>query len=381
MKRKWYMLLTCIGLILGITGTSIYASTEVSVENEFTTGVVDIDLNEYTIENGREVEWTDNVKNILPGQDICKIPRISNQGNDCYVRARIEFVDTPLRFDSLYGMTDEWILGKDGYCYYRRILGSGDTVDLFKGIKVPIDLKEDTAESLFQIRIYVDAIQSDYFTPDYALDHPWGQIEILDCKKEGMYDFSTFKKQNNLNFKITYEGKVGKLIKNEDDFFENFPVMLPGGVYSDVLEFENNSDEKIHLYFRTGVLERTDLLEQVHLKIIKQNRENQTVIYEGAVHGTDLEKNMLLETLNPGEIGKLRYEISVPKELDNTYTLMREQVTWVFSTEPVQEIDSVPTGDSSLIFCLIMMVTGVIFLVIGFILNMNEKARKRNGKA
>ena len=46
----------CISLILllGIGIASIYAYTEVSVKNEFSTGVVDISLKEYMVQNDTE---------------------------------------------------------------------------------------------------------------------------------------------------------------------------------------------------------------------------------------------------------------------------------------------------------------------------------------
>ena len=134
MKKGLCSALVCLGLILGISGSSIYAFTEVSVVNNFSTGIVDIELDEYTKEDGKEKKWENNIKDVLPGDDIYKIPRISNHGNDCYVRAYVHFVDTPLDVTCLKGMSDNWILAEDGYLYYKEILETGKSVDLFQGI-------------------------------------------------------------------------------------------------------------------------------------------------------------------------------------------------------------------------------------------------------
>ena len=75
MKKGLCSALVCLGLILGISGSSIYAFTEVSVVNNFSTGIVDIELDEYTIEDGKEKKWENNIKDVLPGDDIYKIPR------------------------------------------------------------------------------------------------------------------------------------------------------------------------------------------------------------------------------------------------------------------------------------------------------------------
>lgn len=47
MNKKIYIGLIGVALILSISGTAIYAMTEVSVSNHFSTGIVDIELNEY----------------------------------------------------------------------------------------------------------------------------------------------------------------------------------------------------------------------------------------------------------------------------------------------------------------------------------------------
>lgn len=378
MKKGLCSALVCLGLILGISGSSIYAFTEVSVVNNFSTGIVDIELDEYTIEDGKEKKWENNIKDVLPGDDIYKIPRISNHGNDCYVRAYVYFVDTPLDVTCLKGMSDNWILAEDGYFYYKEILETGKSVDLFQGIKIPVDLTESAAESLFTIKVDVDAIQSNNFDPDYDSSNPWGEVQILECEKEGMYDINTFKKPDNKKFSITYEGDSNKLIKNEDDFFMNFPVLLPGDTYTDTLLFTNDSNRKVNLYFRTASPEGTDLLNKVTLKITKQIGDNKEVIYDGDLRATKLYANMLLAVIDKGKSGSLTYEIHVPEELQNPYSIMEDYVMWVFATDPIAEIDTVKTGDDTLKFCTTMMIIGLVLAVIGLGMGVVNKRRDSN---
>ena len=378
MKKGLCSALVCLGLILGISGSSIYAFTEVSVVNNFSTGIVDIELDEYTIEDGKEKKWENNIKDVLPGDDIYKIPRISNHGNDCYVRAYVHFVDTPLDVTCLKGMSDNWILAEDGYFYYKEILETGKSVDLFQGIKIPVDLTENAAESLFTIKVDVDAIQSNNFDPDYDSSNPWGEVQILECEKEGMYDINTFKKPDNKKFSITYEGDSNKLIKNEDDFFMNFPVLLPGDTYTDTLLFTNDSNRKVNLYFRTASPEGTDLLNKVTLKITKQIGDNKEVIYDGDLRATKLYANMLLAVIDKGKSGSLTYEIHVPEELQNPYSIMEDYVMWVFATDRIAEIDAVKTGDDTLKFCTTMMIIGLVLAVIGLGMGVVNKRRDSN---
>ena len=95
MKKKYMMAAcACMSCILLGSGTYVYARPETSVTNHFSTGVVDINLDEYELTaNGGEEPFRDYTGKkgenplIMPGDDISKIPRITNDGNDCYVRA------------------------------------------------------------------------------------------------------------------------------------------------------------------------------------------------------------------------------------------------------------------------------------------------------
>ena len=51
MKKRFGAVLIIMGLMLNIAGTSIYAANEISIENQFSTGIVDIELEEYTLED------------------------------------------------------------------------------------------------------------------------------------------------------------------------------------------------------------------------------------------------------------------------------------------------------------------------------------------
>ena len=224
MKKKTGLALLLLGLMLNAVGTSIYAYSEVKIENEFTTGIVDVELEEYTLKDGKLCLWEDPHHYVLPGESISKIPRIYNFGNDCYIRADIQFINTPITELSLYGMSENWILAPDGYYYYKEIVPSGDFVNLFEGFVVPANLDENTQETEFNIHVFVEAVQSENFTPNFEMYDPWGFIEIQECKKEGMYDVALFKQANHLDFEINYIEDTQKLISNYQDFFANFDI-------------------------------------------------------------------------------------------------------------------------------------------------------------
>lgn len=157
-----------------------YAQQSVSVSNHFEKSVVDIEIKEYQNVNGREVAWEDN-PTVLPGDYLSKIPRIYNHGADCYVRVKITFLEPGLFSEEhLLGMSDQWIKADDGCYYYKEVLKSGKTTDVFSGLEIQSDLPEELSEKTFHIKIDAEAVQSKNFTPDFTSDDPWEKAEIGD---------------------------------------------------------------------------------------------------------------------------------------------------------------------------------------------------------
>ena len=66
-------ILLCLSLLFCGSGTTLLALSKTSVVNHFTTGVVDIELEEYEIQDGQEVPY-ENPKEVMPGTHDFKNP-------------------------------------------------------------------------------------------------------------------------------------------------------------------------------------------------------------------------------------------------------------------------------------------------------------------
>lgn len=157
----------CIILAVA-TCEGIYGRCQAEAASPLKTGIVDISLEEYQMVEGKELPWTDGPV-LLPGMEISKIPRIKNNGNDCYVRAKLTFTgiaEGDLLEQGIYGWEQKWQKAKDGYYYYTGILPSAQSVDLFQGLGVPENFPEELEGQTLQLRIDVEAIQSANPTPD-----------------------------------------------------------------------------------------------------------------------------------------------------------------------------------------------------------------------
>ena len=124
MKRKWKVA-GITALLLLLTGGTVWAFSEVSLLVQAVSGKVDVKLEEFTVENGKRVPWKED-QMVLPGGVVSKIARISNEGEECYIRASVIFgsereTGNKLARENLTGISKDWIW-KGEYCYYRKIL-------------------------------------------------------------------------------------------------------------------------------------------------------------------------------------------------------------------------------------------------------------------
>lgn len=381
MQKKLLILFLCLCVAVFSCGL-IYGMTSVEVTNEFETGIVDIRLAEYQKTNEGEKPWEDNPL-VLPGDTVSKIPRIYNDGNDCYVRVKITFRDADnLNENNLLGVSDKWIKADDGYLYYTEILPHGGEVDVFEALQIPDDFSQNNEGKTFYIDIDADAIQSKNFEPQFELAQPWGDIEILECGKEGQYDISTFKQSDTQSFSITYQGDVKKLARNADDFFVNFPYLMPGDTYSDELLLENDGNNTIRLYFRSSAEDNSELLDKIQLKISTEIEGKTVAFYEGDLRALKLNEDVILGSVPAGKTGLFRFEIYVPHELNNKYTISSSFVKWIFSTKEIVVGDNdVPkTGDTTHLLLWISMaglsVSGL--FLIGAYMAIKDKKKGEN---
>lgn len=354
----------------------VFAADKLSVTNNIDTGIIDIELNEYSrLENGDLVPWGDGAT-ILPGMSISKIPRVSNIGYDCYVRAKLEFSEEDLGI-SYINVGENWVQCNDGYWYYTEILRNKEYTDIFQGIKIPDDFNQELEGETLQLKVDVDAIQVNNFIPDYTSDTPWGSVEIQNCIHKGPHTVQELVVSNPKLFEIQYDNGSKNLIKNENDFFTNIPTLFPGDVFTDTLKLSNESTEKINLYFST-FSQSSDLLSKIKLKIALRDENSEKVIYEGSSDSKKLEEDFLLSTIESGVSKELVYTLEVPTELNNQYTLLEDNVRWMFRVESLEHnsdslLDDIihrnnpKTGDlvSEYICLLLMFISGSIILLLG----------------
>lgn len=371
-------LILCLAVVFAGSGAVIWARPAAAVTNTFETGVVHIQLQEYSLDTeGQESTWSDG-QVILPGMNISKIPRISNLGCACYVRIRPEFSGTEELTDAcLYGIGEDWIKAADGYYYCRSILAEGTSVDFFKGLSVPEDFSQEQEGQQIMLKLQVDAIQSRNVEPDFLAESPWGMVEILKAENVGDDEIRTLQQLTEKQFVVEYQGEATKVIINEENFFGNIPTLLPGDEFTDGAKLINSSDKTVRLYFRSVVEDTSDIMDKIRLVIETEVEEKLNVIYDGPIRAEELSEDTLLMSIPAYGKGKMVFTIYVPAELDNEYVLQDKAVQWIFSTEEiVLPNEAVNTGDNRKVGGYFMLAG----LSLGFAVRMIQRKRRADGQ-
>lgn len=348
MNKRFYKV---IAVLLIITGTAVgaYAALQnsITLRGTLSTGHVEIELTEAELP-------TADKEAVTPGKVIEYIPQITAKGADCYVRLTVDIQmdrDTPrpLCADDIT-VPDGWIW-KGDTLYLTRPVAHGETVDAAECITIP-DWTNETAAD-FRIELTADAIQSTSFEPDFVSENPWGTVEIRE-HKEGSVKIGTAEQAKPGT--ITYVGS-GLFEVPSGDLFADFPEMLPGDTASDFIMIKNGTDNAIELSFK-NVPQQKALLDEVGMKLSIGGRE----FYDGTLDGQGMEEQEVLTRLNAGESTRLDYEINLPTDFENEFSLEADVLSWQIKAQE----DAPKTGDSFPLYAvsIMLIISGGLMLLL-----------------
>lgn len=172
MKRK-LIILSALAIFVAIcaAGTLAYFTAETTAHNVITTGGVEIELNEWANED--KTEPFENLDGVMPGRTVTKIAEVRNTGKSAaWVRVKIEknitladgkFGEIDLSLVILDGLADEdsnWVLGEDGFYYYKNQLQPGETTEpIFKSVKFAPEMGNTYQGATATVNVTAYAVQ------------------------------------------------------------------------------------------------------------------------------------------------------------------------------------------------------------------------------
>ena len=349
-----------------------------------TTGVVDISLDEYTLNAQKEeVPYKQESEIVMPGQEKELIAKVKNIGIDCYVRAKIEVLNSDIDTSKfIQGISSDWKKQGD-YYYYVPILKANSDIKIFDKIKIPEYFSEDYAGRKIVLQIQAQAIQARNFEPDYQSKDPWKGAEIKKSIDEiNPADTGT----GSHRITLTYVNGTKSYISVPTEFFKQMESLVPGDNVTGTIKLKGKSDyKKTKYYFKISENNmqesQEELLNKIQLTIT--SKRDGKIIYKGSILNC---KNILLGEYNSNDERELTFNLYVPIELDNEYVLIKTDTTWTFWSEEEgksQKPDSAEgevspqTGDFATYVVLTIFFISVICQIIILLLIYKEKKKTK----
>lgn len=309
--------------------SGIYAVTNSQINTGFSTGSIDIKINTYELNTeNKEVEYGSMNVKAMPGDDVSLIPKISNLGEECYIRFKVEYVNEETDFiNYVSGFSNDFIKHGD-YYYFENAVKTNEVIKLFDTITVPETIENRTNTDKIELTITAQAIQLRNFEPDYTLDDPWNGIEPI---KSTNTTYTIDENSEDKTITIEFENGAEKDISVKNDFFKNIPKILPGDSFEGSIEINNNNKKNVKYYLELkeniSNNQELELLKKINITITNSKGQ---VIYDGKI--ADINKT-LIGNYSLNEKDKLNLKLSLPIELGNEYANIVPRFSLVFSAE------------------------------------------------
>lgn len=359
-------------VVMSISG--IYALANQSTNGALVTGIVDIEIQTFKLDNGQETKYNDTNKTVIPGETVSIRPKVCNLAENCYVRVKVDYIDQNTNFlDYVTGFSDE--LEKHGeYYYYNRVLNTGETLKIFDTIKIPNNITKTSNNKTLKLEIVAQAIQEKNFEPDYTAGDPWKNVAPTEC-----INSSFIINENKSKISIRYEDNTNNDVTVNNNFFEKMAASMPGDSFKDSVEIKNNNKYNTRYYLSIDtngkIPEEKNLLNNVDITITNKDGK---VIYKGKL--LDINKTLLGE-YTPNEYDKLNFTVSIPDGLGNEFAKLNPDISFVFSSENDNKNNnettpSNPQTGDKIEWAITIFLTSSIGLIVVMILGYREKQKK-----
>ncbi|MCF0135362.1 MAG: hypothetical protein HUJ69_02965 [Lachnospiraceae bacterium] len=174
MKKKIFALaVIAICLSLFAYGTFAYFSVDDTARNVIMMGRITVELREWADEGKTVAFPEDTIYNVIPGTYVTQITEVENTGtNPAWIRLSL---DKDITFaPAVSGTPDpelvqlnlntvDWILGTDGFYYYREALEPGQSTEpLFTTISFDPAMDGSYEGSTATVEVHVYAVQAEH---------------------------------------------------------------------------------------------------------------------------------------------------------------------------------------------------------------------------
>ena len=357
-KKRLFAVSVMLLIMIGLVSFCFAAYTGISgIKNTFTTGGVNIGVEEYTKTASGETVCRPVTK-VRSGGTVSYIPRITSYAEDCYIRVRLGASTQGKRIDIMnncLGIKNGWI-EKGNYAYYEHPLSQGQSADLCNGFSVTENWDFRKCNEM-TVCIQADAIQAKNFMPDFSAEEPWGSVSVKKSYISGYKSVNEVQLEDDDGIRIIFEKSADRICADRKKMFDNISLM-PGDSRSDRIRIRNMSQERAEVMFK-AVCEKSALMDDLDLEI-----NNGDLFYKGVLSGDKLREYRKIAEIEPGETKEISFDIGLSAEKDNDAQLKKGQATWYFMLGNSHETE---TGDRNCLWvfsviCLLSIIMTAVVL-------------------
>lgn len=179
MKKKiLFVAAVVVCIAIAAAGTLAYFTSRTTAHNVITSGKIEINLVEYTLDADGSTQPWDDLTGVMPGETVSKIPHVENIGSEAWIRVipvvsvyladgtRVEGNTFTLGGEThdviqIDLNTSDWTKGADGYYYYNTAVATGSkTTDVFTTVTINPLLPNEFQNCRIEIDIAAEAVQT-----------------------------------------------------------------------------------------------------------------------------------------------------------------------------------------------------------------------------
>lgn len=340
---------------------------------------------------------------VNPSEEVTKIVHVSNTGTvDTLVRVMVKkafgerrgdgsFVEEKSLDPEMIEITFNescWMTGKDGYHYYKGILGAGMTTKepLFTSYRLSEKAGNEYKGKDAQISVTMESVQAQGDAVSiWGITHR--ELGVVRPEAPESEDTSVAYLGESSGFDIT---------SRKTDLFASFKNLFPGCARTQKIFVKNDSQENVEILLRAEPVsqkrmssEQKRLVEQMLKKYaLIEITDGQRQLYKGNAagnlngSGSTMKNNISLGNFTAGREKELTVKLSLAPEMDNRFQELTGKVKWVFTAigegEKTQSAIVPSTGDSTRTgMWIALLVTSAMFLAGAFWIERKiEKAEK-----
>lgn len=173
MKRRLLITaVTVIALSLTVYGTLAYLTANATAHNVITAGNVKIELLDQTVSGNERIDFPKDGLQVMPNTSASKEVSVKNLGNTSWIRVYLDkqillsnhAKATPEAVANAISLNlnqDDWMLGSDGFYYYKKPLKKDEiTAQLFTKVSFSGQMGNEYQNSSLTIKVYAQAVQN-----------------------------------------------------------------------------------------------------------------------------------------------------------------------------------------------------------------------------